>query len=187
MCTLGGDAKIRIDILVDLSTGIIGSFFMYRDTEDIESQVCLPEVFMGALYWFFYGTAFVIGILEIISGQLETDVVRFMGVSVKTFVLTLGTTVGMKIILNDSLKAWYLTNSCFQMELQRDIFTLGISHYTSYIIGILEIISGQLETGVVHFMGVSLKICVLTLGTTVGMKIILDNSLKAWHATDSCF
>ena len=95
MCTLGGDTKIRIDILVGISTGIIGSFFMYRDTEDIESQVCLPEVFMGALYWFFYGTAFVIGILEIISGQLETDVVRFMGVSVKTFVLTLGTTVGI--------------------------------------------------------------------------------------------
>ena len=30
-------------------------------------------------------TAFVLGILEIISGELETGVVRFMAVSVKTF------------------------------------------------------------------------------------------------------
>jgi len=38
-------------------------------------------------YWFFYGTAFVIGILEIIAGELETGVTRFVAVSVKTFVL----------------------------------------------------------------------------------------------------
>ena len=29
---------------------------------------CLPAVYLGTLYWFFYGTAFVIGILEIIAG-----------------------------------------------------------------------------------------------------------------------
>jgi len=29
---------------------------------------------MGTLYWFFYGTAFVIGLLEIIAGELETGV-----------------------------------------------------------------------------------------------------------------
>ena len=30
---------------------------------------------------FFYGTAFVIGLLEIISGELETGVTRFVAVS----------------------------------------------------------------------------------------------------------
>ncbi len=29
---------------------------------------CLSAVYLGTLYWFFYGAAFVIGILEIIAG-----------------------------------------------------------------------------------------------------------------------
>ena len=36
------------------------------------------------------GTAFVVGLLEIIAGEIETGVTRFIGVSVKTFVLCLG-------------------------------------------------------------------------------------------------
>jgi len=120
-CTLGGDAKILIDVLVGVSTGVIGGLF-YIHSENTEDEVCLPAVFMGTLYWFFYGTAFVIGILEIISGELETGVVRFMGVSVKTFVLTLGTTVGMKLVVKDSLEAWYKTSSCNSLALQQDVF-----------------------------------------------------------------
>ena len=42
---------------------------------------------MGTLYWFFYGTAFVVGLVEILAGELETGVTRFMAVSIKTFVL----------------------------------------------------------------------------------------------------
>jgi len=118
LCTIGGDAKILIDVLVGFSTGVIGGLF-YDHTS---RGVCLPAVFMGTLYWFFYGTAFVIGILEIASGELETGVVRFMGVSVKTFVLTLGTTIGMKAVLEDSQVAWHDDSSCNHMELQKDIW-----------------------------------------------------------------
>ena len=56
---------------------------------------------MGTLYWFFYGTAFVIGLLEIIAGELETGVTRFIAVSVKTFVLCLGASFGMMLGLSD--------------------------------------------------------------------------------------
>lgn len=57
-------------------TGIIGGLW-YKFVD----PCCLNAVFLGTLYWFFYGTAFVIGILEIIAGELETGVTRFIAVS----------------------------------------------------------------------------------------------------------
>jgi len=98
---------------VGISTGIIGSLF-YRYTEQ---QTCLPAIFLGTLYWFFYGTAFVIGILEIIGGELQTGVIRFMAVSVKTYVLALGSTFGMKMVLVDSLGAWQQSGYCSTLDL----------------------------------------------------------------------
>ena len=61
---------------------------------------------MGTLYWFFYGTAFVIGILEVVAGELECGVTRFVAVSVKTFVLCLGTGFGMVLTLEQPGARW---------------------------------------------------------------------------------
>lgn len=85
LVAMGGDAKVLVDVMVGMTTGAIGGLF-YRFGGQ---KTCLPAIFFGTLYWFFYGTAFVIGILEIVVGELETGVVRFMAVSVKTFVLTM--------------------------------------------------------------------------------------------------
>ncbi|KAL7541147.1 hypothetical protein ACHAXR_012882 [Thalassiosira sp. AJA248-18] len=85
-------AKVLTDVVVGISTGIIGGLWY-----NYESQLCLASVFLGTLYWFFYGTAFVIGLLEIIAGELETGVTRFVAVSVKTFVLSLGASIGLMI------------------------------------------------------------------------------------------
>ena len=68
------------DTLVGTATGIIGGL-AYRH---FGGELCLASIFLGTLYWFFYGTAFVIGLLEIIAGELETGVTRFIAVSVKT-------------------------------------------------------------------------------------------------------
>ena len=57
------------------------------------------------MYWYFYGTAFVIGILEIIAGELETGVTRFIAVSVKTFVLCLGASIGL-LVVGDASRVW---------------------------------------------------------------------------------
>jgi len=112
LVTCGGEAKVLIDVLVGTSTGVIGALFFRFNGE----STCLPAVFLGTLYWFFYGTAFVIGILEIVGGELETGVIRFMAVSVKTFVLTLGATFGMKLVLTDPnltpLQAWSKDGVC---------------------------------------------------------------------------
>mmetsp|Transcript_10559 Transcript_10559/g.23382 ORF Transcript_10559/g.23382 Transcript_10559/m.23382 type:complete len:633 (-) Transcript_10559:58-1956(-) len=87
-----GQAKMLIDVLVGVSTGIIGGLWY-----NYVGKCCISSVFLGTLYWFFYGTAFVIGILEIIAGELETGVTRFVAVSVKTFVLSLGASLGLMI------------------------------------------------------------------------------------------
>jgi len=102
LVAMGGDAKVLVDVMVGMTTGAIGGLF-YRFGGQ---KTCLPAIFFGTLYWFFYGTAFVIGILEIVVGELETGVVRFMAVSVKTFVLTMGTAYGMRLTLDNSLGAW---------------------------------------------------------------------------------
>jgi hypothetical protein len=102
LTTIGGSAKGLIDISAGVTTGLIaGLFYNYGG-----QQTCLPAVFLGTLYWFFYGTAFVLGILEIVSGELETGVVRFMAVAVKTFVLTLGTVFGMQLVMSTPINAW---------------------------------------------------------------------------------
>lgn len=98
----GSEAKILTDVIVGTTTGIIAGLFYRFDGE----RVCLSAIFLGTLYWFFYGTAFVIGILEIIAGELETGVTRFVAVSVKTFVLSLGASFGMLIVLENSSQVW---------------------------------------------------------------------------------
>ena len=72
----GGQAKVLLDVLVGLTTGIISGLWYNHD-----QQFCLSAIWSGTLYWFFYGTAFVIGFLEIIAGEVETGVTRFVAVS----------------------------------------------------------------------------------------------------------
>jgi len=87
---IGGQATVLLDVCVGISTGIIGGLWYSH-----VGEICLSAVFLGTLYWFFYGTAFVIGLLEIMAGELETGVTRFVAVSVKTFVLSLGASLGL--------------------------------------------------------------------------------------------
>lgn len=93
---VGGRAKVLLDVIVGLSTGLIGGLWYRHGGENI----CLSSVFLGTLYWFFYGTAFVIGLLEIVAGNLETGVTRFIAVSVKTFVLSLGASLGLMLAVH---------------------------------------------------------------------------------------
>ena len=112
--TLWGEHKILLDLSVGVSTGIIAGLF-YRFYED---TFCLSSIFMGVLYWFFYGTAFVVGILEIVAGELETGVIRFIAVSIKTFVLSLGGSIGLKIACTNAFQAWReQANNCNQIVL----------------------------------------------------------------------
>lgn len=46
-------AGVLTDVLVGTSTGLIGGLF-YRY---LDEPVCLSAIFLGTLYWFFYGTA----------------------------------------------------------------------------------------------------------------------------------
>jgi uncharacterized membrane protein YjjP (DUF1212 family) len=51
------------DVSVGAATGAIaGAFYRFHDP-----TYCITSITLGTLYWFFYGTAFVIGILEIIG------------------------------------------------------------------------------------------------------------------------
>ena len=99
---VGGEATILIDPFVGCLTGVIGGLF-YRHHED---EYCLSAIFLGTMYWFFYGTAFVVGLLEILAGELETGVTRFMAVSIKTFVLCLSACFGMLLVLDNPAQVW---------------------------------------------------------------------------------
>lgn len=124
--SLGGRATILLDTLVGIATGAIGGlFFRYSAdgsacVEDPMNEAacaaapCLPAIYLGTLYWFFYGTAFVIGILEIIAGELVTGVTRFVGVAIKTFVLSLGASLGLMFVFfgdTGAANAWH-ASSC---------------------------------------------------------------------------
>jgi len=109
--------KKLLDVSAGLVTGIVGGLFYRNHTE---GEYCLSAIFMGTLYWFFFGTAFVIGFLEIIAGELETGVTRFIAVSIKTFVLCLGASLGMLMTLDDPALVWVTQNA----ENCGDIYTL---------------------------------------------------------------
>ena len=102
LCWIGGEAKVLIDIGCGTITGIIGGLF-YRFGGE---SSCLSSIFLGSLYWYFYGTAFVLGLLEIIAGELETGVTRFMAVSIKTFVLCLGASFGLLLVSPSPADIW---------------------------------------------------------------------------------
>ena len=97
------DLTIIKDLSVGISTGIIGGLFFYYQNE----ATCLRAIFMATLHWYFFGTAFVVGLLEILVGQLETGVTRFVAVTVKTFVLSLGACLGLMITTStDAYDTW---------------------------------------------------------------------------------
>ena len=103
MDLIGGDFKILTDALVGVSTGLISGIFY-----EFSATHCLPAIFLGTLFWFFYGIAFVISLLEIIAGELETGVTRFIAVSVKTLVLSLGAGLGLMIATaSDANDSWF--------------------------------------------------------------------------------
>lgn len=58
-----------------------------------------------------------LGILEIVAGELETGVIRFMAVAVKTFVLSLGSTWGLQLVSNSPLDDFQDTSGCNQIDL----------------------------------------------------------------------
>lgn len=105
---LGEAAPEVLDLLVGLAIGIVqGLFWNYKP-----SNYCLTASALGSMYWFFYGTAFVIGLLEIIAGELITGVTRFIAVSVKTFVLSMGCSFGLRWCLGANVSTiWHTQNS----------------------------------------------------------------------------
>lgn len=97
----GGEVKYATDFLVGVSIGII-SMLVYA----YNGPYCFKAVFLGTLYWFFYGTAFVIGLLEIIAGELELGVTRFVAVGVKTLMLSMGCVFGMQLVVDNPYEKW---------------------------------------------------------------------------------
>ncbi len=77
---VGGQVTVLLDVLVGIVTGLVGGLFFRfmpdghdcmldpSNLEACKAAPCLPSIYLGTLYWFFYGTAFVIGILEIVAG-----------------------------------------------------------------------------------------------------------------------
>lgn len=106
LTTIGGEATVLVDLAVGMITGVIGGLFYRFDG----GRYCLSSIFLGTLYWYFYGTAFVIGLLEIIAGELETGVTRFMAVSIKTFVLCIMASFGLLITLEKPADVWIEQN-----------------------------------------------------------------------------
>lgn len=59
-----------------------------------------------------------IGLLEIIAGEMETGVTRFIAVSVKTFVLCLGSSLGMMLVVDSPHDVWQSqAGNCGQIDL----------------------------------------------------------------------
>ncbi|MGK3741591.1 MAG: hypothetical protein ACI8RD_007278 [Bacillariaceae sp.] len=65
--------------------------------------------------------------LEIIAGDLETGVVRFLAVSVKTFVLSVASAAGLTIILKEDVYTEWTTQfaadstNCNNMDLEDQV------------------------------------------------------------------
>ncbi len=56
----GQTGSLTLDMFVGMSTGAITGAIYYNMGENL----CISSILLGTLYWFFYGTAFVIGFLD---------------------------------------------------------------------------------------------------------------------------
>lgn len=65
------------------------SFTFYPESTCFSAQV------MGTLYWFFYGTAFVLSLYEITNNQLMTGLSRFVQALLRSYGLAFGSGLGV--------------------------------------------------------------------------------------------
>lgn len=123
-------ASVLCDISVGTTTGAIAGFFYRYGGEDI----CISSILLGTLYWFFYGTAFVLGILEILAGELETGVTRFIAVSVKTFVLCLGASFGL-LVVGNAQQVWFdQADNCGRINLDEEPWRIPMYLLCSFFV-----------------------------------------------------
>ena len=130
---VGQTGRITMDMIVGIVTGAItGAAYLH-----MEEDICISSILLGTLYWFFYGTAFVVGLLEIIAGELETGVTRFIAVSVKTFVLCLGAGFGLMMSLRGkSNDNWFAsTKNCGSIDLEEEWWRIPL--YLLCCVGVL--------------------------------------------------
>jgi len=130
-------------MIVGIVTGAItGAAYLH-----MEEDICISSILLGTLYWFFYGTAFVVGLLEIIAGELETGVTRFIAVSVKTFVLCLGAGFGLMMSLRGkSNDNWFAsTKNCGSIDLKEEWWRIPL--YLLCCVGVL----GQYRLPLRHY------------------------------------
>lgn len=81
------------DYLAAIVTAMIatGAVTTFPDSACFSSQV------LGTLYWFLYGTAFVISIFEITNNQLITGTSRFIQATLRSYGLAFGSLIGVWI------------------------------------------------------------------------------------------
>ena len=83
-----------------------------------------------------------IGLLEIIAGELETGVTRFIAVSVKTFVLCLGSGLGLMMALDkDTARAWAESEGhCGLQDLDEEWWRIPLYHLRIIIVTIRPLV-----------------------------------------------
>ena len=78
------------DYLVSIVVGAIAMIFSSAFPE----RTCFSAQVFGPLYWFFYGTAFVLSLYETTNNQLVTGVSRFFQAFLRSYGLALGAACG---------------------------------------------------------------------------------------------
>ena len=91
-------------------------------------HTCFQAQTLGALFWFFYGTAYITSLFEMTSGQLKIGVMRCLLATMHSFVLALGVAFGAVIatLAHGRSTRSLIIKECIDAESQIDDWLWGV-------------------------------------------------------------
>lgn len=81
----------------DYLAAIITAMISVAAVTTFPDSACFSSQVLGTMYWFLYGTAFVISIFEITNNQLITGTTRFIQATLRSYGLAFGSLIGVWI------------------------------------------------------------------------------------------
>lgn len=81
----------------DYLAAIVTAMIATAAVTTFPDSTCFSSQVLGTLYWFLYGTAFVISIYEISNNQLITGTTRFIQATLRSYGLAFGSLIGVWI------------------------------------------------------------------------------------------
>lgn len=171
--------------VMDYLAAIVTAMISTAAVTSYPDSACFSAQVLGTLYWFLYGTAFVLSLYEITNNQLMTGVTRFVQATLRSYGLAFGSVIGVWIAAYGGPGRFDAINtSC---ALQESRITNDLWYLLLFPLSAVACLM-QFRVKLVHFPICLIVQCVAygfqyLIGTVWNQPEVLANLIPAYLAT----